>query len=72
MSSQGGYSNDQGKESGKIDSSTSGGSSNTQQKGDPNHRGKAPGVRCKVCAEKGKVQWVFSGRDCPYCGTYAP
>ncbi|KAI1771474.1 hypothetical protein F4818DRAFT_445162 [Hypoxylon cercidicola] len=33
---------------------------------------KAPGVRCKPCWEKGIEQWLFSGRDCPKCGTYAP
>ncbi|KAI0165267.1 hypothetical protein GGR52DRAFT_575359 [Hypoxylon sp. FL1284] len=33
---------------------------------------KAPGVRCRPCFEKGTERWVFSGRDCPLCGTYAP
>ena len=26
------------------------------------------GVKCPACLERGEVQWVVSGKNCPQCG----
>ncbi|KAI1210055.1 uncharacterized protein F4807DRAFT_459888 [Annulohypoxylon truncatum] len=57
---------------GTSSSTTSGSSSGyTDSSQRPNTlTGKPPGKRCPTCRAKGYEVWVFSGKDCGYCGTY--